>query len=52
MPENDQKSAAKQQTLVVPQVSFEERMKNMNELYETNSYHPPVKEAGPSETED
>lgn len=49
---SDPKSAENKPLLVEPQVSFSDRMKSMNDLYETNSYHPPVPEAGPSETED
>ena len=29
--------------------SFDEARKRMRDLYETNSFHPPVKEAGPED---
>ena len=35
----------------VPPVSFQDRLASMNELYETNSYQPVVKEAEAPEEE-
>jgi len=46
-----QKSAENKPMLVEPQVNLENRLKTMNDLYETNSFHPSVKEAESSQEE-
>lgn len=52
MTESYQKILERMQRIADQPRSFEESMRSMNELYETNSYHPPVPPAEAPENED
>ncbi|MDP1590218.1 MAG: hypothetical protein Q8M07_20865 [Prosthecobacter sp.] len=48
MTESYQKTVERMQRIADQPRSFAERLKTMNDLYETNSFHPPVQPAPPA----